>query len=92
MSETDSIEFASRRLALALEALDAAAELRREADRGVEALASQVHALGSDRAQLAGELDRAVARSRALENVHGEVGRRIAQAIETIRGLLESND
>ena len=46
MSETDSIEIASRRLALALDALEAAAERRREADRDEEALATQIHALG----------------------------------------------
>ena len=34
MSETDSIEIASRRLSLALEALDEAAERQREAGRG----------------------------------------------------------
>ena len=88
MSDTDSIEAASRRLTLALEALDAAAERRREADRGVEALANQVHALDTDRARLAGELDEAAARSRALETANREVGERIDRAIETIRGVL----
>jgi len=92
MSETDSVEIASRRLALALDALEAAAERRREADRGHEALATQVHALGDDRARLAGELDQAVARSRALEGANREVAQRIAQAIETIRGVLSSEE
>src|SRR5271167_644250 len=89
MSETDSIEAASRRLTLALEALDEAAERRREADRGVEALANQVYALDNDRARLAGELDQAAARSRALETANRDVAQRIDQAIETIRGVLE---
>jgi chromosome segregation ATPase len=92
MSESDSIEIASRRLTLALDALEAAAERRREADRGAEALASQVHALGADRARLAGELDQAAARSRALETANREVAQRITQAIETIRGVLASAD
>jgi hypothetical protein len=92
MSESDSIETASRRLALALETLDAAAERRRDAARGDDALARQVHALGDDRARLAGELDQAVARSRALESVNREVAQRIAQAIETIRGVLASEE
>src|ERR1700693_1504069 len=61
MSKTDSIEAASHRLTLALEALDEAAERRREADRGVEALANQVHALDNERSRLAGELDPAAA-------------------------------
>ena len=92
MSETDSIEAASRRLALALDALDAAAEHRREAARGEAALATQIHALGDDRARLAGELDQAMARSRALETANREVAQRIAAAIETIRGVLASED
>jgi ABC-type transporter Mla subunit MlaD len=90
MSETDSIEAASRRLALALDALDAAAEHRRETARNAEALTTQIQALGDDRARLAGELDEAVARSRTLESANREVARRIAQAVETIRGVLAS--
>jgi chromosome segregation ATPase len=88
MSETDSIETASRRLALALEALEAAAERRQETDRREETLAAQIHALGADRARLASELDQASARSRGLETANREVAQRIAQAIETIRGVL----
>ena len=88
MSETDSIEAASRRLALALDALDAAAERRREAARSEEALATQIHALGDDRARLAGELDQALSRSRALEAANREVAQRMARAIESIRGVL----
>jgi len=89
MSDTDSIDIAQRRLALALDALEAATERRREADRGEAALTSQIHALGSDRARLASELDEATARARALEAASSEVAQRIDQAIETIRGVLE---
>jgi chromosome segregation ATPase len=92
MSETNSIELASRRLAHALDALEAAAERRSEADRGERALANQVHALGTDRARLAGELDHAAARARALETANREVAQRIDQAIETIRGVLANED
>ena len=92
MSETDSIEAASRRLALALDALDAAAERRHEAGRSEEALAQQIHALGNDRARLAGELDEAIARSRALESANRAVAQRIAAVIETIRGVLDVNE
>jgi len=92
MSNTDSIEAASRRLALALDALDAAADSRREAARHEQALTAQVHALGDDRARLAGELDSAVARSRALEAANHEVAKRIETAIETIRGVLGNEE
>ena len=92
MSETDSIEIATRRLAQALDALEAAAERRRETDRSEEALATQIQALGADRARLASELDHAAARSRGLEVVNREVARRIAQSIETIRGMLAQDE
>ena len=91
MSETDSIEIATRRLVLALEALEAAAERRREADRGRQALADQVEALGADRAKLASELDLASARSHALESTNREIAQRLDQAIEAIRGVLASD-
>jgi chromosome segregation ATPase len=92
MSEIDSIEAASRRLTLALDALEAAVERRREAACAEDSLTTQIHALDDDRARLAGELDQAVARARALENANQEVGKRIAQAIETIRGVLASEE
>jgi hypothetical protein len=92
MSEIDSVEAASRRLTLALDALEAAVERRREAARTEDSLANQLHALGDDRARLAGDLDQAVARARALECVNREVTKRIEQAIETIRGVLASEE
>ncbi len=92
MSETDSVEAASRRLASALDALDAAVERRREADHGEAALADQIQALGTDRARLAGELDHVTARSRKLETANREIAQRLDQAIETIRGVLGSGE
>jgi len=92
MSEIDSIEAASRRLTLALDALEAAVERRREAARTEDSLATQIHALGDDRARLAGDLDQAAARARALESANRDVASRIAQAIETIRGVLASEE
>jgi chromosome segregation ATPase len=92
MSDTNSVETASRRLTLALDALEAAAERRGETDRNEEALATQIHSIGADRARLASELDAATARSRGLENANREVTERIAQAIETIRSVLERKD
>jgi chromosome segregation ATPase len=92
MSDTDSIEVASRRLTLALDGLEAAAEQRGETDRSQEALATQIHALGADRARLASELDAVTARSRGLESANRSVAERLAQAIDSIRGVLERGD
>jgi hypothetical protein len=91
MSENEDLELASRRLRQSLEALEAAAERRRELDRGQEALFTQLHALGDDRARLASELDMATARSRGFEDANREVVQRIDQAITTIRGVLASD-
>lgn len=92
MSEADSIEIASRRLTQALDALEAAVERRSETDRSEEALATQIQALGNDRARLASELDHAAARARGLEDANREVARRLAQSIETIRGMLAQDE
>jgi Domain of unknown function (DUF4164) len=91
-SETDAIAAAAARLSLALDALDAAAERRRDGDREAHALAERVHALDADRARLASELDEAVARARELETADREVGARIDQAIATIRDVLNSEE
>jgi len=91
-SETELIAAATARLSLALDALDAAAERRRDADRAAQALAGRVHALDSDRARLASELDEAAARAKDLETANREVGGRIDQAIATIRDVLNSDE
>ena len=80
---------AVKRLALALDALDAAAERRREADRSEEGLASQLHALGVDRTKLAAALDGETARSRRLEDTNREIAQRLDAAIATIQSVLD---
>jgi outer membrane murein-binding lipoprotein Lpp len=92
MTETSAIDAATRRLAQALDALEAAVERRGEADHGMDGLASQVHVLVSDRSKLASDLDTAAARARALETTNREVARRLDSAIETIRAVLAANE
>ena len=92
MSDTSAIDAASRRLALAMDALEGAIERRHEADRGQTDLSEQLHALGSDRSRLASDLDTAAARVRALETTNREIARRLDVAIESVRGVLEAND
>ncbi len=91
MTEGSAIDVASKRLALALDALAAAVERRHEADRGEQTLDAQLHALGADRSRLAAELDAATARSRTLESVNREVAQRLDAAINTIRSVLAAN-
>jgi hypothetical protein len=87
-----SIEAATGRLIAALDALEAAAERRSDADRGVQSLAAQIQALGADRAKLAENLDAEIARRRQIEATNREIGRRLDLAIESIRSVLETHN
>ncbi len=91
MSDTSSVDQAIRRLMDALNALDAAMELRLEEDRGRGTLNEQVHAYSIDRARLASELDDAEARSRQLETTSREAVRRLDEAMNTIRDVIATN-
>jgi hypothetical protein len=91
MTDQSAVDAAVKRLALALDALDAAVERRRESDRSEEGLAAQVHALGIDRTQLASALDGETARSRRLETTNREIAQRLDAAIASIQSVLEAN-
>jgi len=88
MSEPSPIDAASKRLALALDALAAAVDRRQSADRGELSLASQLHALAADRSRLAAELDAAAARAGSLETINRDVARRLEAAMGAIRAIL----
>ena len=90
MTEASAIEAATKRLAAALDALDAALERRRDSDRGENALAAQVHALGTDRSKLASDLDAVTARSRKLEAANRDIAQRLDHAIDSIRQVIET--
>ncbi|HZP77668.1 MAG TPA: DUF4164 family protein [Pseudolabrys sp.] len=92
MTDQTAIDAAVKRLALALDALDAAVEHRREADGREDGLANQVQALGNDRARLAAELDAETARARGLETLNREVAKRLDTAMATIRTVIEANE
>jgi hypothetical protein len=92
MSDQSAIDLAVKRLALALDGLDAAAERRREADRSEDGLASQLHALGIDRTKLAAALDGEAARSRRLENTNRDIAQRLDAAIASIQSVLDTNE
>jgi hypothetical protein len=92
MPDQSAIDNAVKRLASALDGLDAAAERRREADRSEEGLASQLHALGVDRTKLAAALDGETARSRRLEGTNREIAQRLDAAIATIQSVLDTNE
>ena len=89
---TADIDAATRRLMMALEALESAVERRREADRDENELATRIQALGADRSRLADELDGSLVKSRRLERANREIAERLDAAIGTIREVLDAGD
>jgi hypothetical protein len=92
MSDPSAVEQVTRRLAQALDMLDAAVERRIEIDRSRAVLTEQVHALDADRSKLAADLDAQLAKVRDLEAANRDVARRLDAAMENIRHVLESQD
>jgi len=92
MTDQSAIDGAVKRLAHALDALDAAVERRSEGDRGEQALAQQVQAFGLDRTRLAAALDGETARARRLEVTNREVAGRLDAAIASIQAVLDANE
>ena len=86
------IDAATRRLMTALDALEAAAERRRDADRDENELASRIQALGADRSRLADELDGSLVKTRRLERTNREISEKLDAAIGTIRAVLDAGD
>jgi uncharacterized protein DUF4164 len=91
MNDTSAVDRAVKRLTDALDALDAAMELRLEDDRRRAALGEQVHAFSIDRARLACELDGAEAHARELEAANREAARGLAEAMDAIRAVIAAN-
>ena len=92
MTEQSTIDAAVKRLALALDALDAAVERRRDSDRDEETLAQQLHDLGTDRSRLAAALDGETSRARRLEATNREIAERLDLAISSIQEVLTAHE
>ncbi len=92
MAENNVVEAATRRLAAALDGLEAALERRQDADRAEEALAAQVAALATDRSRLAFELDIQTARAQKLDAAGREISRRLDSAVDAVRAVVNANE
>ncbi|MCI0599547.1 MAG: DUF4164 domain-containing protein [Beijerinckiaceae bacterium] len=84
----DCLDVALRKLAAALDRLDAAAERRATADALRANLAEELAVMQDDRARLAVELDGAIGRAKALELANDEATRRLSHASAEIRAVL----
>ncbi|MFO1150804.1 MAG: DUF4164 family protein [Alsobacter sp.] len=92
VSRSALIEDAIARLRASLNALEAAAAHRREADRSKSTLETELALMQDDRARLAVELDGALARAQRLDGTTEELARRIDRAIGSVRSVIELAD
>jgi Domain of unknown function (DUF4164) len=84
----ERLDAALKRLAAALDLLEAASERRARADTLRTNLEDELAVMQDDRSRLAVELDGAVARSMSLELANDEVARRLSGASAEIREVL----
>ncbi len=83
-----ALQRALGRLHGAIDALDAAAERRAEAEAARADADAEYAVMQDDRSRLAVELDAALARNRALDRVADEVAARVDRAGATVRDIL----
>lgn len=89
MPQSNPLADAFSQLNLALERLEKAVDFRVERESVLGDAEAEVQRMGSDRARLAGSLDLAQERAQQLEHVNREVSRRLVDAMESIRGVVE---
>ena len=92
MTSPTPLDAALKRLAHALESLEAADERRAAADRMRADLEEELAVMQDDRARLAAELDGALATNRALALANADVANRLSHAEEMLRELVDSID
>jgi len=80
---------ALKKLDNVLDALDVAVEAQLEREETLLQAESEVQRMGADRTRLAESLDGAEARAQRLENANREVSKRLVDAMESIRGVLD---
>ena len=84
-----SLTNALDRLDDALSKLEGTAEARLEREEGLNEAAAEIQRMGADRARLAESLDNSESRAQRLESVNREVSRRLVDAMEAIRSVLD---
>lgn len=84
-----SVENAAARLDRAMEALETSVANLAGRMRTLSRAEDEAQRLSTDRARLASELDRTSARAERLDEVAGDVSRRLVDAMENVRSVLE---
>ena len=85
----DQLAAALKKLEAVSEQLEKAVELRLEREESLLQSEAEVQRMGADRARLAESLDNAEARAQRLESANREVSRRLVDAMESIRSVLD---
>ena len=77
------------KLAKAVDMLDEAVDKRMERESALSSAEAEVQRMGADRARLAESLDNAESKAQRLESANREVSRRLVDAMESIRAVLD---
>ena len=89
MSDSNPLAPAMERLNKAVQNLDSMVERRMEREAALGDAEAEVQRMGADRTRLAEPLDQAQERSQQLEHVNKEVSRRLVDAMEAIKNVIE---
>lgn len=89
MSQSEDLATALKRLSGALENLETSVDLLLERESNLQDVEAEVQRMGADRTRLAEALDQAQERSQHLEHVNKEVSRRLVDAMESIRKVVD---
>lgn len=89
MPDTNPLADAFSKLNSALDRLEKTVDARVEREAALGDAEAEVQRMGADRTRLAESLDMARERSQQLEHVNKEVSRRLVDAMESIRGVVE---
>ena len=82
----------ARRLEAALTMLESAVEARLEREAELIDVEAEVQRMSADRSRLAEALDEAEARAQRLEKTNKEVSRRLIDAMESIRSIIDRKE
>lgn len=91
MSDNNPLGEAFNQLNSALEKLEKSVEARVAREAVLEDAEAEVQRMGADRTRLAESLDSAQERAQQLQHVNKEVSRRLVDAMESIRSVVEQN-
>ena len=89
MSDGKQLADSLKRLNRAMDLLEKAVDSRLEREAALSDAEAEVQRMGADRTRLAESLDAAEERAQQLAHVNKEVSRRLVDAMETIRSVID---